>query len=278
MIKTKSSKTLDLLSYIILIAVAIIVILPVLWIVMSSFKPGQSLYSESFLPKQLTIEHYIHLATKTDYFLWYGNTLKIATINMILSLIFTTMTAYIFSRYNFKYKKKILMWILIIQMFPSFLALTAIYIILNSMRLLDTHWGLLLVYVCGQIPYNAWLTKGFFDTIPASLDEAARVDGAGHLTIFWKIILPLAKPILVFIALTSFMGPWFDFIFPKVILRSPNKTTLAMGLFEFVTGQSNNSFTLFAAGALLIAVPITILFVILQKHIVKGLSSGAVKG
>lgn len=120
--------------------------------------------------------------------------------------------------------------------------------------------------------------EGYFDGIPKSLDEAARIDGAGHLTIFWKVIMPLAKPILVLVALTNFTGPWFDFIFPKLILRSKETKTLAIGIFEWVQGRADNNFTLFAAGSILIAIPIIILFGVLQKHIVEGLSAGATKG
>jgi len=156
--------------------------------------------------------------------------------------------------------------------------MTAIFILLSKLGLLNSHWGLILVYAGGQIPYNTWLCKGYFDGIPRSLDEAAKIDGASNMTIFIKIILPLARAIITLVALTNFMGPWFDFIFPQIILKSANKKTLAMGLFEWVQKQQNTQFTRFAAGAILVAIPITLLFVYLQKHIVEGLSSGATKG
>lgn len=264
--------------YGLLIIISLMVIFPVIWIVISSLQEGNSLFSSTFIPKKLTFKHYIALFNETDFLLWYWNTFKIAVANMIISLIVTTLTAYVFSRYNFKGKKTTLITILVLQMFPSFLAMTAIFILLSKMNLLDTHLGLILVYSAGQIPYNAWLVKGYFDGIPKTLDEAARVDGAGHMTIFLKIIMPLAKPILVLIAITNFMGPWFDFIFPNLILRSKDKITLAMGIFNWIQTGANDNFTMFAAGSILVAVPITILFLILQKHIVKGLSAGAVKG
>lgn len=269
---------LDSLTYILLIGIAIIIILPIIWIILSSFQVGTTLYSSTFIPEKLTYEHYISLFTKTDYPLWYKNTLKIAFFNMLIGVLVTTLTAYTFSRYRFKGRKNIMIGMLVLQMFPSFLSMTAIVVIITKLNLMDTHWGLILVYAAGQIPYNAWLIKGYFDGIPKSLDEAARIDGAGHLTIFWKVIMPLAKPILVLVALTNFTGPWFDFIFPKLVLRSKETKTLALGIFEWVQGRADNNFTLFAAGSILIAVPIVILFGVLQKHIVSGLSSGATKG
>lgn len=268
----------NILSYALLIIVAIVVLAPILWIILSSFQVGTTLYSSSFIPEKLTFDHYISLFTKTDYPLWYKNTLKIAFFNMLLGVLITTLTAYTFSRYRFRGRKNIMIGMLVLQMFPSFLSMTAIMIIITKLNLIDTHWGLILVYAAGQIPYNAWLVKGYFDGIPKSLDEAARIDGAGHLTIFWKVIMPLARPILVLVALTNFTGPWFDFIFPKLILRSRETKTLAVGIFEWVSGRADNNFTLFAAGSILIAIPIVGLFGTLQKHIVEGLSAGATKG
>ena len=278
--KTKklSEIIIDVLVYVLLIFIAFIIILPIIWIVLSSFQVGTTLYSSSFIPKNLTLDHYITLFTKTDYLIWYKNTLSIAFFNMIIGVLITTITAYTFSRYRFKGRKNIMIGVLVLQMFPSFLSMSAIVIIVTKLNLMDTHWGLILVYAAGQIPYNAWLIKGYFDGIPKSLDEAARIDGAGHLTIFWKIIMPLAKPILVLVALTNFTGPWFDFIFPKLLLRSRETKTLAIGIFEWVQGRADNNFTLFAAGSILIAIPIVILFGVLQKHIVQGLSAGATKG
>lgn len=279
MSKTKIiDKILDGLTYLGLILITLSVLLPLTWIVLSSMQVGNSLYSSSFLPNSLTLDHYKTLFTQTDFPIWYMNTLKIATLNMILGVIITTLTAYTFSRYKFKGRKQAMIGMLVLQMFPSFLAMTAIYILITKMGLMDTHAGLLIVYIAGQIPYNSWLVKGYFDGIPKSLDEAARVDGAGHLTIFLKIIMPITKPIVVFVALTNFIGPWFDFIFPKLLLRSADKKTLAVGIFEWISSRANDNFTQFAAASILIAVPIAVLFMYLQKHIVAGLSAGATKG
>jgi arabinogalactan oligomer/maltooligosaccharide transport system permease protein len=279
--KQNNNKTLkfieNFLVYALLIVIAAVIIFPILWIILSSLQKGTSLYSSTFIPKTLTLEHYKALFTSTDYPIWYKNTLKIAFLNMVIGVLVTTLTAYTFSRYRFKGRKNIMMGMLVLQMFPSFLSMTAIVVLITKLNLMDTVWGLVLVYAAGQIPYNAWLIKGYFDGIPKSLDEAARIDGAGHLTIFWKIIMPLAKPILVLVALTNFTGPWFDFIFPKILLRSRETKTLAVGIFEWVQGRADNNFTLFAAGSILIAIPIIILFGVLQRHIVAGLTQGGVK-
>ena len=282
--KKKTNQNNKLLSnlgktfiYFILLAQTVIVLVPVVWIIGSSMNPGNSLYGSTLIPKNPTFIHYIELFTKTDFPKWYLNTLKIATLNMIFSVIIITITSYVLSRFRFKGRKQGLMAMLILQMFPTLLSMTALYVLLWQMNLLNNHWGLVLIYVGGGIPYNTWLVKGDFDGIPRSLDEAG-IDGASNLTIFRKIILPLAKPIITFVALTSFTGPWMDFLLPRLLIRSAENKTLAVGLYEWVTGQQNTKFTLFAAGAILVAIPIVILFAFLQKNIVEGLSSGASKG
>ncbi|CAM4272971.1 sugar ABC transporter permease [Vibrio neonatus] len=263
--------------YIFLSINALLVLGPVIWTVLASFKKGNNLFSTSFFDIDFTLQHYSTLFTDTPYFDWYKNTFILATSNMLISLVIVTMTAFVFSRYRFKGKQNIMMSILVLQMFPAFLSMTAIYILLSKMGLIDTYIGLLFVYVTGSLPFLVWLVKGYFDAIPTSLDEAAKIDGAGHLTIFIEIILPLARPILVFVALVSFTGPWMDFILPTLILRSEEKMTLAIGIFSWISSNSAENFTLFAAGSLLVAVPITLLFVATQKHITSGLVSGAVK-
>ncbi len=263
--------------YLFLACNALLVLGPVLWTVMASFKPGNTMFSSSFADFGFTLDHYRALFTDTPYLRWYKNTFMLATANMLISLVVVTMTAFVFSRYRFKGKRNVLMGILVLQMFPAFLSMTAIYILLSKMNLIDTYAGLLFVYVTGSLPFMAWLVKGYFDAIPSSLDEAAKIDGAGHMTIFIEIILPLARPILVFVSLVSFTGPWMDFILPTLILRSEEKMTLAIGIFSWIATNSAENYTLFAAGSLLVAVPITLLFVATQKHITAGLVSGAVK-
>jgi arabinogalactan oligomer/maltooligosaccharide transport system permease protein len=266
------------LIYLILFITAIFILYPVVFILIGSLNPGQTLFATTLLPDRLTTIHYERLWNETNYVLWYKNTLKIATLNMILSTFLVVLAAYAFSRFRFPGRRQGLMAMLILQMFPSFMGMIAIYILLLQVGLLDNHWGLVLVYAGGAIPFGAWLCKGYFDGLPRSLEEAAKIDGASHTTIFFKVMLPLSYPILVFIALTNFIAPWMDFILARLVLRTSEKKTLAVGLVEMVQGQQNTEFTTFAAGAVLVALPITILFIILQKYMVEGLKAGANKG
>jgi len=264
--------------YAVFIAASIAIVFPIFWIVMGSLNPGDTLNATSLLPKRLTLTHYERLFTETDYPLWFRNTLYIAAWNMALSTVLVTAAAYAFSRFRFPGRKQALMTMLVLQMFPGFMGMIAIYILLLQLGLLDNHWGLILVYSGGSIPFGAWLVKGYFDAMPRSLEEAAKIDGAGNVTVFLRIMLPLSRPILVFLAITNFIGPWMDFIFARLVLRSNEQKTLAVGLFEMVTGRGNTEFTTFAAGAVIIAVPITLLFLTFQKHLVEGLKAGANKG
>ncbi len=280
MIKSVSLKEKLTLAviYLVLIITAIFVLFPVVWIIIGSLNPGDTLYSTTLLPKDFSFSHYKYLWEKTDYVLWYKNTLKIATANMFISTFLVVTAAYAFSRFRFPGRKQGLMAMLILQMFPGFMGMIAIYILLLQIGLLDNHWGLILVYAGGSIPFGAWLVKGYFDGMPKSLEEAAKIDGASHTTIFFKIMMPLSYPILTFVALTNFIGPWMDFIFARLVLRTNENKTLAIGLFEMVTGLGNTKFTTFASGAVLVALPITLLFLFLQKYLIEGLTAGANKG
>lgn len=263
--------------YALLIFMALLVLTPIVWIIGASFNPMSSLLSATAFPENPTVLHYVKLIKETKFVYWYANTLKIALINMAISVVLTSMTSYVFSRFRFKGKRAGLLSILILQMFPSFMGMMATYNILWQLNLLDTHFGLILTYAAGQIPYNTWLVKGYLANIPRSLDEAAKLDGASNLRIFTQIVLPLMKPILIFVALSQFITPWMDFIFPRMILSSPEKKTLAIGLYDMINANTNNNFTTFAAGAILVAVPITILYVCLQKYLIQGVTAGANK-
>lgn len=265
------------LVYAMLIIMAFVVLVPIVWIVGASFNEQSSLLSATAFPENPTVSHYVELIKETKFLNWYANTLKIAVVNMVISVVITSLTAYVFSRFKFKGKKSGLLSILILQMFPSFMGMMATYNILWQLNLLNTHFGLILTYAAGQIPYNTWLVKGYLSSIPRSLDDAARLDGASNLRIFGQIILPLMKPILIFVALNQFISPWMDFIFPRMILSSPEKKTLAIGLYDLINSNTNNNFTTFAAGAVLVAVPITLLYVCLQKYLIQGVAAGANK-
>lgn len=258
----------------------VVILYPLLWTFGISLNPGTTLYGAKMIPDNATFANYIYLLTdeNSQYLTWYKNTLLVASANALFSVIFVTLTSYAFSRYRFVGRKYGLITFLILQMFPVLMAMVAIYILLNTIGLLDSLLGLTLVYIGGSIPMNAFLVKGYFDTIPKELDESAKIDGASHMRIFFQIMLPLAKPILAVVALFNFMGPFMDFILPKILLRSPEKYTLAVGLFNFINHQYANNFIVFAAGAIMIALPISIVFLFLQKYLVSGLTAGATKG
>ncbi|MEC0091588.1 sugar ABC transporter permease [Paenibacillus macquariensis] len=277
--KVKKSLSLTL-SYIILIIMVIGSVYPALWVILGSVRPGKSLYSKSLIPSSFTLEHYRELFTSKSYMFgsWYMNTLKISIISMLIGIVLTLLTSYAVSRFRFRGRQTALSTVLILGMFPGFMSMIAIYLLLKEFHLLDTHLALIIVYAAGAPLGGTFIAKGFLDTIPRSLDEAARIDGASNFRIFTRIILPLSRPMLTYMALTQFVGPWVDFIFAKMVLRSKEKWTVAVGLYDMVSTNTNSNFTMFAAGAVLIAVPITILFMFLQRLLVEGLTSGASKG
>ncbi|MEF2290562.1 sugar ABC transporter permease [Virgibacillus dokdonensis] len=277
--KTKSRMEVTFI-YIFFLIMFVIIGYPLFWALMMSLNEGSNMLVTDLFPKNPTLEHYKWLFTdpNSDYVIWYKNSLYVAVINSIGSVVITSLIAYAFSRYKFVGRKYGLYMFLLLQMFPALMGMVALYILLNTIGLTDSLYGLMLIYLGGQIPFNAWLVKGYFDTIPKELDEAAKIDGAGHLKIFWTIMLPLAKPILAVVALFNFMAPFMDFLLPRIVLTSPEKYTLALGLYNFINDQFSTNFTRFAAGSILIAVPIALVFLLLQRYLISGLTSGATKG
>lgn len=269
------------LAYILLIAVCVIIIYPLLCTIGASFNPGNSLVSTSIIPKNPTNEHYVKLFAGEGnlfYKQWYLNSLKISVFTMLLSLISVSFTAYAFSRFRFKGRKNGLTLFMLLQMIPQFSALTAIFVLGQMLGLINSHWLLILIYVGGQIPMNSYLLKGYMDTIPMDLDESARIDGASRTRIFWQIIIPLSRPMLAVVAMNGFTGPLGDFALSSVILRNPESYTLPIGLYKLVSDKMGASYTTFAAGAILISIPIVIIFLSLQKHFVSSLTAGGTKG
>ncbi|VXB25898.1 galacto-oligosaccharides (galactan) oligomer permease [Bacillus sp. 349Y] len=268
------------LSYLVIGIMFAVILYPVAWIIGSSFNPGQSLSGSSIIPKNATLAHYKELFNleESNYMLWYWNSLKVSLSTMALTVCLVSLTAYAFSRYRFVGRKNGLMAFLVLQMIPNFAALIAIFVLALLTGLLNSHLGLILVYVGGQIPMNTWLMKGYLDTIPKELDESAKIDGAGHLRIFLQIVMPLAKPIIAVVALFSFISPFADFIIASILLRSEKMYTLPVALYDMVAKQFGAEFTTFAAGSVLIAVPIALLFLFFQKYFVSGLTAGGTKG
>lgn len=262
----------------IIIWIAIVVIMfPALWIVMSSFSAGDSFFLSSLFPKKFSTEHYVDLFTETDFVLWVWNSLKMCLIVAVLQLALTTLAAYAFSRMRFTGRKYGLMTLLVLQVFPNSMSVSGYYILVYQFGLVDSSLALILV-LAGGSAFNIWLLKSYIDGIPRELDEAAMVDGAGHFTVFYRIILPLASPQLIVIFLFSFIATYSEYVISSVFLQTPGKMTLALGLQSFITNQFAAHWTLFSAAAVVSSLPIMIVFMALQKYIQDGLVSGGVKG
>ncbi|WP_034545157.1 sugar ABC transporter permease [Carnobacterium alterfunditum] len=265
-------------TYVYLIVLAIIIIYPLLITASSAFKSGNITAFSLDLTSEWTLSNFARLFQETLYGTWYRNTLIVAVSTMIIQVGLVTIAGYAYSRYNFLGRKKSLMFFLVIQMVPTMAALTAFYVMALLLGALDQFWFLTMLYIGGGIPMNTWLMKGYFDTVPKDLDESAKLDGAGHFRIFWQIVLPLVRPMIAVQALWAFMTPFGDFMLARFLLRSPEKITVAVGLQTFISNPQDQKVALFAAGAILIAVLISVLFFLLQKNFVSGLTSGGTKG
>ena len=275
---------INVLVHIFLSILAFIWIIPIIWIVLTSLRAEKGSYVNTFFPKSYTLGNYIKLFTDTSILNFpkmFTNTLIIAIFTCIISTIFVLSVSYCMSRLRFKFRKTYMNMAMILTLFPGFMSMIAVYYILKAFNLTEGNMirvSLILVYsACSGLGF--YIAKGFFDTIPKSLDEAALIDGATRWQIFTKITIPLSKPIIIYTVLTSFIGPWVDFIFAKVICRAnQDQYTVAIGLWNMLQKEYIHSwYTCFAAGAVVVSVPIAILFVIMQRNYVEGMS-GAVKG
>lgn len=271
-----------LITYIILIAWAILVIWPIAQIIISSFNGSQGKYLILNGEFEFSLKHFQHLFNETLYLKWMGNTLFIGISTAVLIVIVISFTGYAYSRYRFKGKKASLMAIMLIQTIPSFAGITAYFtmhsIIADVVPIFTRQMMLILIYTGGGIASNTFILKGYLDSISTELDDAAKIDGCSGMQIYRLIIMPIARPMLAITALWSFIGPFMDFLLPKVLLTTPEDYTLAAGLFTLVSDVRTINEPAFAAGGLLTAIPIVILFIALQKQLVSGLSNGATKG
>ena len=272
------------LVHIFLAILVVIWVLPIVWVILISFREEAGAYTTTFLPKSYTINNYVRLFTETDIFnfpLWFGNTFLVACCSCVIATFYTLSVSYVMSRMRFKMRKPFINIALILVMFPGFMSMIAVYYILKSVGLTEGALklvALVLVY-SGGAGLGFYVAKGFFDTIPKAIDEAACIDGCTRWQIFTKITIPLSKPIIVQTILSAFMGPWMDFIFAKVIAGSEARYyTVAIGLWNMLTRENiTNFYTRFAAGAVLVSIPIAILFLSMQKYYMES-NAGAVKG
>lgn len=263
---------------------AIIWLFPIFWVIMTSFRAEKGSYVSSFLPKAFTLDNYVKLFTDTtilNFPKMFMNTLIIAVFACILSTFYVLAVSYCLSRLRFKLRKPYMNMAMILGLFPGFMSMIAVYFILKALGLTEGALIRVALILCysGGAGLGFQIAKGFFDTVPRAVDEAALIDGCTRWQIFTRITLPLSKPIIIYTILTAFMGPWLDFIFAKVICRAnSDQYTIAIGLWKMLEKEYIDSwYTSFAAGAVLISIPIAILFLCLQRFYVEGMS-GAVKG
>jgi arabinogalactan oligomer / maltooligosaccharide transport system permease protein len=291
-VKYKSYKTSETIStissYAILIVLSVIWLYPILWIVLNAFRAEYNdqnqligIVVSHYFPKAIGFDNFIYLFQNTRFLTWFLNTLLVASVSFVLSTLLTLTVAYVMSKLKFKMRKKFLNLAIILGLFPGFMSMIAIYYILKALGLTQTLFALMLVYSAGA-GLGFYVAKGFFDIIPNALLESARLDGATNSKIFTKIILPISKPIIIYTALLAFIGPWMDFIFARVILGETNTHlhTVAVGLYMMLYGEraDSNTFTLFAAGCVIVAIPIVTLFLSMQKYYIEGVTAGSVKG
>lgn len=281
--KAKNRATAVLIHFI-LAALAVIWLIPIVWLLVTSFSAYKGMNTSRFFPETWTLWNYKMMLFEPDtvaqFGAWFKNTLFIAIFTCLISTSFVLMTSYAISCMRFKGRKALMNIAVMLQLFPGFLSMIAIYFILKSVNLTNSHLGMILVYSGGSA-LGYLVAKGFFDTIPTSLREAAYLEGASEAKTFITIVLPLSKPIIVYTVISSFLVPWTDFIFAKIMLNSgvSENWTVAIGLFNMLNRNLlPNYFSRFCAGGILVGIPIGILFVIMQKFYVEGITGGSVKG
>ncbi len=269
--------------YLLLILLSVFWVLPILYLVYTSMRvtPSTGIINQ-LIPGDLRLGfgNFRRLFVGTDFPIWLKNTLIVSISSCALTTAFILMVSYALSRLRFRFRKPLMRLLLILGMFPGFMSMIAIYFILKAMGLTNSLLALVLVY-SGSAALSYYICKGFFDTLPKALEEAALLDGASQPMIFWKIILPMAKPIIVYTVLTSFIAPWCDFIFVNTIIGESSKYTVSLGLYKMINAERNgfnDNFTVFCAGSVVVASIIVTLFMVMQPYYVEGVTAGAVKG
>ncbi len=278
----KASRTIgNIIVYIILAIITVVWLFPFFGIVMDSFRMESANQVSYLFPKQFGFGNYIDLFTKTDFLKWFLNTGLMGIATSVIQTVFVLSMSYVLSRMRFKGRKGLMNLMLILGMFPGFLTLILIYKVLSDLHLTEgmAPVGLIIVY-CASSGMGYYISKGFFDTIPKSLDEAARVDGATRFQVFYKVIMPLSKPIVIYTMLMGFMAPWGDFMMASYIIHeSSDGMNVAVGMYEWLSRTNlNTCYTRFCAAGVVVAIPVVTVFLCLQKYYVEGVTGGAVKG
>ena len=278
--RAKGKKILArLASHVVLALFALIAVYPVLQVVTISLRPSDRLLSTSLeiIPKGATLRSYVTLFTERPFLVWVGNSALVSFTVTLTGVVLAAMAGYAFSRFEFIGKKTGLLSLLVTQMFPATMLLLPLYIMLIYLGLINTYFGLIITYTATALPFCIWTMKGYYDTIPASLEEAARIDGCNQFQAFYKIILPLAAPALVITGLFSFMTAWSEYIVAAQILQDSALWTLPLGLKSFESNMSTE-WGLYGAASLIVMVPVVVLFLVLSRWLVSGLTLGSVKG
>jgi arabinogalactan oligomer/maltooligosaccharide transport system permease protein len=268
------------ISRVIIWAVIVLVIIPLVLVFIASFTPGNAFIVTSLIPTSFSWEHYqsVFDPNQTQILTWLRNSAIVCICTSVVSVLLVATTGYAFSRFKFVGRKYGLMSLLLIQMFPAQMSFVALYFLLTKIGLFNTLQGLILVFLGGGIPFNAWLFKGYVDGLPRDLEESAYVDGATRFQAFWKVILPLTRPMMATIFIFQTIGIYNDYILTNYLINDPDKWTVAVGLRSFLNGQFGQHWNDFAAGAVIASIPITLLFLAAQRWLVSGLAAGAVKG
>ena len=273
----------DGVIYLLLAALAILWVLPIVYLLYTAFRvrPSTGIINQ-LIPENLRLGfgNFARLFRATDFPIWLKNTLVVSISSCALTTLFILMVSYALSRLRFRMRKPLMRVLLVLGMFPGFMSMIAVYFILKAMGLTNSLLALVLVY-SGSAALSYYICKGFFDTVPRAMEEAAVLDGASQPVVFWKIILPMAKPIIVYTVLTSFISPWCDFIFVNTIIGESSKYTVSLGLYKMINAERNgfnDNFTVFCAGATVVAAIIVTLFMAMQPYYVEGVTAGAVKG
>lgn len=272
------------LRHLLLAVLAFVWLIPIAWLLVTSFSSYTGINTSTFFPQEWSLQNYKNLLFSADSVAqfpnWFKNTFIVACCSCVISSAFVLMVAYATSCMRFKMRKPLMNMAVIMNLFPGFLSMIAVYFILRTLNLTNNHWGLVLVYSASS-GLGYLIAKGFLDTVPVSLREAAYLDGASEAKIFWSVVLPMSQPIIVYTVISSFLAPWMDFIFAKMILNAgfSSQWTVAIGLFNMLDRSLINTyFTQFCAGGVLVSIPISVLFVIMQKFYVEGVTGGSVKG
>jgi len=268
-----------ILIYVVLIVACVCSVYPILNILTVSLRPADALFTKSLsiIPQNSTFDNFRQAFIQYDMLNWLFHSLIVSTVACVFSVMVSVTAGYGFSRFKFRGRKIGLTLILVTQMFPLAMTLLPLYLMIINLQMTNSYFALAVIYVSTSIPFNIWMMKGFYDTIPKSLEESAYVDGASAFRSFYQIILPLAKPAVALTALFSFMGAWSEYIVASVIINDPAKITLPVGLVS-MQGQFSTAWGIYSAGALITALPVMILFICLSKYLVGGLTVGGVKG